>query len=147
MTKQDFIDICQDNIDELKERLETFPAEYLFYTDFLRDYNVKSIAGIVKIPYVDLASALIYPSVATDSLSEVLDATLGFRCVLEDLTSNQLDEVNQIFLSFIRSGDGEALEFLFNYPSTLEVVKKVKKIFSLHDSTAEDREHLKLYKI
>ena len=143
MTKQDFIDICQDNIDELKERLETFPAEYLFYTDFLRDYNVKSIAGIVKIPYVDLASALIYPSVATDSLSEVLDATLGFRCVLEDLTSNQLDEVNQIFLSFIRSGDGEALEFLFNYPSTLEVVKKVKKIFSLHDSTAEDREHLK----
>lgn len=142
MTQKDLIYVCQEIIDRLSKDVENPPYEYEFYNNFLRDYNIKSIAGIAKIPYLDLATALIYPDIDGETLSEVMEATQSFRSVLEDLSSHELDSINQIFSSFIRTGDGRILKSIFDNNNAAETSIKVGKIFARHMNTDEDREML-----
>ncbi|MBR5370412.1 MAG: hypothetical protein IK137_03825 [Bacilli bacterium] len=142
MTTQDFIDKCQEKIDELNKKIEEPPIEYSYYNDFVRNYNIKTVAGLSKIPYIDLANALIYPDMDAETLNEVFESTEGFKCLLNELTSDELDEVNQIFLSFVKSGDGDVLEYIFDYHNSNEIIKKVKKIFTTEGSSKEEKQHL-----
>ena len=142
MTKQDLIDICQEKIDDLNGNLEEPPVEYSFYNDFMHDYSVKNLSGLLKIPYVDLVSALIYPDMDSDTLGEVVEATNSFKYVLNVLTDDELDAVNQMFLSFIRNGDGDILAYIFDYSNPTLICEKVKRIFSMDGSNKEDKEYL-----
>lgn len=140
MTKEELIQVCQEIVDRLSKKIEEPPYEYQFYNSFLHDYNVKSLSGLLKIPYVDIASALIYPDSDTDNLNQVLDATQSFRCVLEDLTSVELDNMNQLFLSFIRAGDGPMLVKIFSNPNVFETTSKLQRLMKNHENEAANKE-------
>lgn len=141
MTKEELIQVCQEIVDRLSEKIEEPPVEYQFYNSFVHDYNVRSIPGLLKIPYVDIATALIYPATDSDNLNQVSEATQSFKSVLEDLSYKDLNHMNELFMSFIKAGDGHILDRLFRYPNALEARGKLLKLLRSHSDKAVSKEN------
>ena len=141
MTKEELISVCQEIVDRLSKKIEEPPVEYQFYNSFTHDYNVRSIPGLLKIPYVDLATALIYPATDSDNLNQVSEATQSFKSVLEDLSYKDLHHMNELFMSFIKAGDGHILDRLFRYPNALEARGKLLKLLRGHSDEAVSKEN------
>lgn len=138
MTKQELVDECNRRIKKLSDKLENPPVEYLFYNDFAKKYNYKTIPGLLKIPYVDFASALLYPEVEERKINEILGDTLSFSNVLEDLSSDELKTMNQIFMGFIHMDKTEILEEIFRDTNARRAIKGYKEYLS--DSRMDEEE-------
>lgn len=127
--EQELIDLCQGAIDRLKERISEPTLECKFYNDFLREYSIKNIEGLTKIPYRDLMSALLYPDLDYVSMAEVSEDVASFINIFEKLSANELDEVRQLFSGFYKAGKFYLLEAIFSNSNTTDVMRSVKKLF------------------
>lgn len=150
MTKEELIELCQNIIDESQEQLQQKPATYEFYNSFVRTHNLKTMSGIAKIPYLDFATALFYADSLDNDLtfSEVIDDIDSFRNVINELSGNELDQLNQIFSNFLRVKDGKILEIIFNNDDKEMMLIKTKKLFSSEKDTKQSKEFLDIaYKL
>ena len=138
MTKQELVDECNRRINKLSDKLDNPPIEYLFYNDFVKKYNYKTVSGLLKIPYVDFASALLYPSVDKKTINEILADSMSFSNILEDLNSDELKTVNQIFRGFIHMDKTEVLEDIFKDTNARRAIKEYKEY--LTDSRMDEEE-------
>ncbi len=138
MTKQELVDECNRRINKLSNTLENPPVEYLFYNDFIKKYNYKAISGLLKIPYVDFAAALLYPSVEEKTINEILDDSINFSNILEELNSDELKTMNQIFRGFIHMDKTEVLEEIFSDTNARRAIKEYKEY--LTDSRMDEEE-------
>ena len=145
MTKQELVDICSIRINKLSEKLENPPMKYVFYNEFAKQYNYKTIPGLLKIPYVDFAAALLYPEIKEKKLNEITDDVLNFRCVLEDLTSDELKTMNEIFRGFIHMDKLDVLEEIFSDTNSRRAVKEARDY--LEDSRINDDERKMLDRV
>lgn len=145
MTKQELVDICSERINKLSVKLENPPVEYSFYNDFVKDYNYKTISGLLKIPSVDFAAALLYPDIEDKTLNEILDDVLSFRCVLEDLSSDELKTMNEIFRGFVHMDKGDKLEDIFKDTNVRRAAKDAKDY--LNDYRVDEEEKQLLDKV
>lgn len=142
MTKEELMDLCQEIIDELNERIKDLPVDCKFYNDFVHNYNTKSIKGLTKIPYIDLAAALIYPE-TDESMVDVIENVKSFEYVLDELSSEELDHAEQIFSGFVKSAKGHILEAMFDDIDTDKTISKLNKFFKRHENEQIDPEVLK----
>lgn len=143
MTKEELIEVCQEIINKLNEKIEEPPVDYKFYNDFVRNYNTMSIKGLTKIPYIDLAAAIIYIEVDYESMIDVIENVKSFEYVLEELSSEELDHAEQIFSGFVKSGKGHILEAMFDDIETDKTISKLNKFFKHQENEQIDESTLK----
>lgn len=114
MTKDELIDELNTRISFITSQLENPPLDYMFYNEFVRDNNLKTIPGLLQIPYVDFIAAVVFPTFDFSSFSELLGDIISFRRIFEDLDSQEFTDMKGVFRVFLKSARLGVLDMVFN---------------------------------
>ena len=132
MTRQELYDEVNRRIKALTDELENPPMKFKFYKDFVDKYryNFKNLSGLIELPYVDFAIALLYAAVEDEISFERVDKDIkDFGKILEDLNSNQLNDVEQMVNGFLHTNHIEDILYIFSDDNKKRAIKLLREIF------------------
>ena len=125
MTKQELVNKIVEIINVCNKNLEKVDPEYLFYEDFHKLYNYKSIEGLLNIPTVDLASAILNAEIDEKDVFEVNDDILSFGAIFDVLDSSDIRNMNSIFTSFANTSKMQILKDIFRDTNSRRASKNI----------------------
>lgn len=125
MTRFELEEKCQDRIDYLTNELEKKSPEYEFYSKITRAYNFKSLGGLVKIPYIELFTAVFYAESDAFPIMKIFSDVVSFSSVFYKLTYTQLGKVNAIIFPFASNDDIDVLKNAFNKIDKEEAINSI----------------------
>lgn len=140
MTRQELYDEVNRRIKELTYELENPPKEFQFYKDFVDKYryNFKTLPGLIELPYVDFAKALLFSAIEDEISFDQLDKDVkDFGKILENLNSDELNDVEQMVNGFLHTNHIEDILYIFNDDNKKRAVKTLREIFRLDDLSDE----------
>ena len=130
MTKQELYDVVNELIMSFNKKIEIPPKDYKFYSDFVSNYRLKSLNDLIKIPYIELVTALLYSvfeeKVDFDKFSNDINS---FRFVYEGLNATEISDMSHFFLGFINAGRASILINIFNDPNKKRAANEIKRVF------------------
>jgi len=139
MTKQELVNETIKIIDRIKDSLDTVDPEYLFYDNFCKLYNYKTVEGLLNIPPVDLASAVLNAEIDEKNIFEVNDDLLSFAAIFDVLSSDDIRNINTIFTSFANTNKMKVLKEIFSDTNNRRASKNIHT-FLTEDLSEEDDE-------
>ena len=140
MTKDELIDELNTRISFITSQLENPPLDYMFYNEFVRDNNLKTIPGLLQIPYVDFIVAVVFPTFDFSSFSELLGDIISFRRIFEDLDSQEFTDMKGVFRVFLKSARLGVLDMVFNDDDKDHALKVTHSILTPKSSDKKDCE-------
>lgn len=140
MTKEELIDELNTRISFITSQLENPPLDYMFYNEFVRDNNLKTIPGLLQIPYVDFIVAVVFPTFDFSSFSELLGDIISFRRIFEDLDSQEFTDMKGVFRIFLKSARLGILDMVFNDDDKDHALKVTHSLLTPKSSDKKDCE-------
>lgn len=140
MTKDELIDEVNNRINFITSQLENPPLDYMFYNEFVRDNNLKTIPGLLQIPYVDFIVAVVFPTFDFSSFSELLEDIISFRRIFEDLDSQEFTDMKGVFRVFLKSARLGVLDMVFNDDDKDHALKVTHSLLTPKSSDKKDCE-------
>lgn len=140
MTKDELIDEVNTRINFITSQLENPPLDYMFYNEFVRDNNLKTIPGLLQIPYVDFIVAVVFPTFDFSSFSELLEDIISFRRIFEDLDSQEFTDMKGVFRVFLKSARLGVLDMVFNDDDKDHALKVTHSLLTPKSSDKKDCE-------
>lgn len=140
MTKQELYDEVNKKISLLTNKLENPPKEYKFYADFVNNYKLKNINEIIKIPYMEFVTALLYATFEEEEdFTEFCNNINKCRFIYEGLSSIELSDMSHFFLGFINAARANILINIFNDSNKKRAANEIKRVFE-HSTNVKDAE-------
>ncbi len=140
MTKQELYDEVNRRIDSLNKTIENPPKEYKFYADFVKNYKLKNINEIIKIPYIELVIALLYSVFEVrEDFNDFYNNIYKARFIYEELNADEISDMSHFFLGFINAGRSKILVDIFNDTNKKRAANEIKRVFE-HSTNIEDAE-------
>ena len=138
MTKEELINNIKDRIAYINSQLENPPLDYMFYNEFIKENNLKSIPGLLQIPYVDFIAAVIFPTFEFSSFNELLEDIISFRRIFEDLDSQEFTDMKGIFRLFLKTARLGILDMIFNDEDKEHALETLHSIVAPKNSTRKE---------
>ena len=140
MTKQELYDEVNRRIDSLNKTIENPPKEYKFYADFVKNYKLKNINEIIKIPYIELVIALLYSVFEVrEDFNDFYNNINKARFIYEELNADEISDMSHFFLGFINASRSKILVDIFNDTNKKRAANEIKRVFE-HSTNIEDAE-------
>ena len=160
MTKQEFIDYCGEKVSDIRKELLVEDPEYEFYSDFFRDYSIKSVKTIVKIPIPELLIAWLNAVLPDKTFDEVSADVYSFASVFErfgfqdiailqtalDVLYNSDDKnFDKLKNAFADTNRRRGYNFIFSNGEDELMQSVLKKLFDINNPVTADITKLLTY--
>lgn len=144
MTKQDLIDLCNEKIAELNEKLEREYVNYEFFNDFCRTYNFNSMKGLLKIPYGDFSAAYLSSRINGVECDDIIHDVLNFQNILDNYSADDLEHINDIMLAFVHTSRLDVMIDLFKDTNERRMRMKASDILDEDLAKVDEKKYVNM---
>ena len=144
MTKQDLIDLCNEKITELNEKLDREYVSYEFFNDFCRTYNFNSMKGLLKIPYGDFSAAYLSSRINGVECDDIIHDVLNFQNILDNYSADDLEHINDIMLAFVHTSKLDVMVDLFKDTNERRMRMKASEILDEDLAKVDEKKYVNM---